>query len=225
MIPFPRAIIFDWDNTLVDSWPIIHDALNTTLDAMGHQRWSVAEMRERVGRSLRDAFPELFGERWKEARDTFYAAFRAIHLDRLKPLPGVAELLPSLVDRGIILAIVSNKTGDHLRREASHLDWRHFFVNIVGATDAARDKPAPEPVAMALAGSGIGAGAHVWFVGDSYLDMECAHATGCTPILVGRQVGDEAFLRRFPPSHHLDACTGLAALLSKVSEQDDQGVR
>ena len=26
----PCAILFDWDNTLVDSWPTILDALNTT---------------------------------------------------------------------------------------------------------------------------------------------------------------------------------------------------
>ena len=32
--PPPRAIIFDWDNTLVDVWPAIHDALNTTFVAM-----------------------------------------------------------------------------------------------------------------------------------------------------------------------------------------------
>ena len=24
----PRAILFDWDNTLVDSWATIHEALN-----------------------------------------------------------------------------------------------------------------------------------------------------------------------------------------------------
>ena len=29
----PRAILFDWDNTLVDSWPTILDALNTTFEA------------------------------------------------------------------------------------------------------------------------------------------------------------------------------------------------
>jgi phosphoglycolate phosphatase len=29
----PRAILFDWDNTLVDTWPTILDALNTTFEA------------------------------------------------------------------------------------------------------------------------------------------------------------------------------------------------
>ncbi|MFT5702654.1 MAG: phosphoglycolate phosphatase [Rickettsiales bacterium] len=29
---FPKAIIFDWDNTLVDSWSVIHFALNKTME-------------------------------------------------------------------------------------------------------------------------------------------------------------------------------------------------
>ena len=29
-LPRPRAILFDWDNTLVDSWVTIHEALNIT---------------------------------------------------------------------------------------------------------------------------------------------------------------------------------------------------
>src|SRR5947207_1478268 len=33
-LPRPRAILFDWDNTLVDSWVTIHEALNITMAAM-----------------------------------------------------------------------------------------------------------------------------------------------------------------------------------------------
>jgi phosphoglycolate phosphatase len=34
-LALPKAVIFDWDNTLVDSWPVIHHALNETLEAYG----------------------------------------------------------------------------------------------------------------------------------------------------------------------------------------------
>ena len=30
----PKAIVFDWDNTLVDTWPIIHMAINQTMQTM-----------------------------------------------------------------------------------------------------------------------------------------------------------------------------------------------
>ena len=29
--PPPRAILFDWDNTLADNWAAIHGAMNVTL--------------------------------------------------------------------------------------------------------------------------------------------------------------------------------------------------
>ena len=180
----PRAAIFDWDNTLIDSWAIIHDSMNVTLEAMGYPLWTYDETIARVRRSLREAFPEMFGERWEEARDIFYGRFRAIHLDALKALPGAESLLARLAGQGIWLGIVSNKNGDHLRQETRHLGWDRYFGRIVGATDAPRDKPAPEPVHMALNGSGVQPGAEVWFVGDTAIDMECAKNSGCVPVLV-----------------------------------------
>lgn len=181
----PRAIIFDWDNTLVDSWGTIHDALNFLMAAMGKPLWTIGETRERVRLSLRDAFPAIFGDRWEEARQIYLDRFHAIHLARLTPLPGREAMLRLLVENGIYLSLVSNKTGDVLRREVAHLGWTALFGKIVGAGDAPSDKPHPAPVAMALQPSGIAPGDDVWFVGDTAVDMECALAAGCVPILLG----------------------------------------
>jgi phosphoglycolate phosphatase len=63
----PRAILFDWDNTLIDSWPTIHAATNVVLDAMGLPTWTLEEAKVRVRHSLRDTFPKMFGDRWEEA--------------------------------------------------------------------------------------------------------------------------------------------------------------
>jgi len=117
----PRAVLFDWDNTLVDSWPIIHDALHLTLTTMGHKPWTLEESKARVRLSLRDSFPALFGTRWEEARRVYMDAFQSIHLERLGALAGVVELLEHLTEAGCYLAVVSNKTGPILRREAAHL--------------------------------------------------------------------------------------------------------
>ena len=68
-LPQPQAILLDWDNTLVDTWPCIGKAANITLEAMGHDPWTEAEIRERIAGSLRDTFPRIYGERWEEARD------------------------------------------------------------------------------------------------------------------------------------------------------------
>ena len=69
----PQGIIFDWDNTLVDTWPIIHDALNTTFRAFDKPEWTLTETKARVRHSLRDSFPPIFGDKWEQAGDVFYA--------------------------------------------------------------------------------------------------------------------------------------------------------
>ncbi len=151
----PRAILFDWDNTLVDSWPTILDALNTTFEAFGMAPWSMAEARQRVRHSMRDSFPKLFGDKWKDAGEVFYERYAAIHVKKLQPLAGAEEMLEFLTDAGIHLAVVSNKKGDFLRHEAKHFGWDRFFGALVGALDAGKDKPDPEVVDLALAGTGI----------------------------------------------------------------------
>jgi phosphoglycolate phosphatase len=195
----PRAIVFDWDNTLVDSWGTIHDALNFLMAAMDKPLWTLEETRERVRLSLRDAFPAIFGERWEEARQIYMDRFRAIHLERLTPLPGREVMLRTLAADGHYLAIVSNKTGSVLRAEAEHIGWTPFFGRIVGAGDAHTDKPHCAPVELALEPSGIQPGPDVWFVGDTAVDMECALASGCVPVLLGVAEASEEFAQ-FPPT-------------------------
>ena len=194
----PRAILFDWDNTLVDSWATIHEALNFLMRAMGRPEWSLADTKEKVRLSLREAFPLHFGARWEEARDIYLERFRAIHLDRLTALPGREALLRELAGQGVFLGVVSNKTGEVLRREVAHLGWSELFGAVVGAGDAALDKPACEPVHLALRPSGVSAGDEVWFVGDTAVDMECALNSGCVAVLLGGEAGPAEFAR-FPP--------------------------
>ena len=55
----PKAIIFDWDDTLIDNWQAIHAALNLTLNKMGHERWSFEKTKSNVRRSMRDSFPSF----------------------------------------------------------------------------------------------------------------------------------------------------------------------
>ncbi len=205
-----RAIIFDWDNTLVDSWDSIHHALVVTFTAMGHAPWSLAETKARVRLSLRDAFPAIFGARWDEARKLYLDTFTATHLERIAPVAGAAALLGELQARGHYLAVVSNKTGPVLRREAAHLGWTGFFARLVGAGDATADKPAAAPVHLALDGSGIAATSAVWYVGDTALDMECAANAGCSGVLVGALDAADPGFQRFPPALQFADCAALS---------------
>jgi phosphoglycolate phosphatase len=193
----PRAVLFDWDNTLVDNWGAIRAALNASLRAFDLPEWSLAETHARVRRSLRESFPEIFGAEWERARAIFYKSFEDGHLDALATLPCAADLLDAI---DAPKAVVSNKQGRLLRREAEHLAWTGHFSRLVGAGDAARDKPDPAPFELARQGLDIAAKDAVWYVGDTGLDMQAAHGSSCVPILVGNGMGDDSLLERYPPA-------------------------
>lgn len=211
----PRALLFDWDNTLVDTWPAIHHALAVTFRAMGRQPWTYEETQVRVRASARDAFPALFGARAEEAAQIFYRTYEADHLANLRERPGAGAALHTLTGQdGLYMAVVSNKKGRLLRREAAHLGWAPFFARLVGAYDAPRDKPAPEAVLAALEGSGLSPGPEVWFVGDTDIDMRCAVNTGCIPVLVRpHPPGSGEFGETGPHAHYPDCAALLEALL------------
>jgi len=216
----PRAIIFDWDNTLVNSWPVIGDALNTTLTTFGQPPWSPEQVQTRVRKSLRESFPELFGDQWEDAADVFYARYQAIHTELVQPIPGIDEMLRTLTDMEIYLAVVSNKRGDYLRDEADHLLWSKYFGQIIGANDAAQDKPAIDPVHMALVdGPKFNTPwtcSDIWFTGDTDIDMECAANANCLPVLLRQddQKADE--FSNFPPVWHFRSGQALCKLLQTL---------
>jgi len=215
-LPRPRAILFDWDNTLADNWAAIHGAMNATLNAMGQQTWTLAESRASIKASLRDSFPRLFGERWREAVGIYRAAFEREHLTNLREMPEAGRMLAGLRSRGLYLAVVSNKAGRYLRVEAEHLGWTSHFGRLIGAQDAEADKPNVAPVEMALAGSGLQRGADVWFVGDADIDMACAVNAGCTPVLLrDRPPGADEFASGRPLRHVLN-CAELADLVAQL---------
>jgi|GEM_PF-149108 len=183
-LPPPSAILFDWDNTLIDSWATIHLALEETFQSFGLTPWTLEEVRTRVRTSARDSFPQLFGAEAERAIAAYHSAFERLHLEGLKSLEGAEACLEKLVARGIPMGIVSNKSGRFLRREVEALDWGRFFGALVGANDAPRDKPAADPVWMALHQMGVEPTSSVWFVGDTDVDLLCAWNAGCSAVLL-----------------------------------------
>ena len=137
-------------------------------------------------------------------------------MQTLQPLPGAATLLEELHDSGLYLAIVSNKKGEYLRKEAAHLGWHRFFGRIVGAFDAPRDKPAADPVHLALDGSGIQPGSSVWFAGDADIDLQCAVNAGCVPVLLREAKPEPGEFDPYPPAVHVNCCLELSKVLRNL---------
>lgn len=210
----PAILLYDWDNTLVDAWGGITAALNAVFNAFAMPVWSVVDTKERVRVSLRESFPVMFGDQWERARDIFYAALEDQHLDHVTPMPGAIEALTAGApwQQGV----VSNKAGRYLRAEVTHLGWTEHFRAVVGAGDAAADKPDPAPILLALDRIGRGADRSVWYLGDTALDMQAARAAGVTAVLVG-DASHDGGIDRARPDLHFPSALDLAARLRALA--------
>jgi phosphoglycolate phosphatase len=207
--PPPRAVLFDWDNTLVENWLTVQAALNVALAAAGMAPLSLEQVKHQARFSAREIFPSLFGENWQDARATFLSHFRTHHLSGLSLMEGAESLLATFRELDLPIAIVSNKQGDVLRREIEHLGWNGHFRAVIGAQDAIRDKPDPAPAYLALDRLRLIAGPDVWFVGDTDVDMRTACAAGLTPVLIGPGPADRDLLIGAEPVLRCDNCIDL----------------
>lgn len=209
----PRALLFDWDQTLADNLEIVHRAWNAALAAAGLPPITPAEARARMRLSPKVLFPTVFGaDGARAARATFYKVVMAGNLECLRPMAGAEKLMSTVKGRGLAAGVVSNKSGAILRGEVAHMGWGGILTSVVGAGDAAADKPDPAPALMALDALGLAPGPDIWFVGDTDVDMTCACAAGLTPILVRAEPPDDSFAHT-PHARWFADCNSLAALL------------
>jgi len=184
-ISLPKAIIFDWDNTLTDSSPVIHQAINDTLEYYNLKTRSYEESMLDVGKAMQETFPRLFGDQWQEAGEFYRNQYLHHRKKYFKTLENSSNFLNLMYNYSIYLVIVSNKIGDYLRQEVELLGWNKYFKKIIGSGDAEENKPSPLPVYKALENSNI-LPKESWFIGDSSVDLECAHNAGCFPVLIGK---------------------------------------
>jgi phosphoglycolate phosphatase len=210
----PTILLYDWDNTLVDGWAGITAALNATFSEFSMPTWSVSDAKARVRVALRESFPVMFGDEWERARDIFYAAFEAQHLQHVAPMPGIPDALAAGTPWP--QGVVSNKAGRYLRAEVAHLGWTGHFGAVIGAGDASADKPDPAPIHLALASLGGLADRSVWYLGDNALDMRTARAAGVTAVLIGDAAHDGG-IDRSHPDIHFSAAFDLAARLRELA--------
>lgn len=208
----PNLILFDWDNTLVDTVPVIAMAMEATLSKMGLPPFSAEEQKLSMNMSLRDRFPKLFGDKWEEARDIYYGAYDNASADNLRALDGAGEALQAFHEDKVDMGLVSNKRGDMLRREVKLLGWEDYFVGSTGAGDTDEDKPSPLIYLQFLRDSGLDVPQVFWMVGDSLVDMEFSKNIGATGIFIG-DLGDLPI--EFGGFSHFDSVSSLRLACEK----------
>src|SRR3990167_6904737 len=140
----PEAVLFDWDNTLVDTWQVCFDSFNIALQAIGRTPITPEEFWNQPHLSARDSH-HRFGDGHAEWERIFYDNIHKCHLEGLSAFEGAETLLKKLKGREICVGVVSNKRGVILRKEVAHLGWGDYFHAVIGSQDAEQDKPSHLP--------------------------------------------------------------------------------
>ena len=209
----PSAVLFDWDNTLVDTTYDTLRALNAVCAAFDHKPMTLAEFEKKPSLTIRSFISSIVPEADVATAESIF--FKHTSHINVKLLPHAHSVAMWLHVQKIPTGIVSNKGGDRLRKEIKFLDLSHIFDCAIGAGDAREDKPSSAPLLHALEKKNLTASHDIWFVGDSVVDMMCAHHAGCTPISVGRQADDYEH-----PKVKAGNCEGLLQLLQSFHKKD-----
>ena len=186
----PAAVIFDLDGTLLDTLEDLADSMNRALEGMGHPPHPVDAYRVFVGDGVemlaRRALPEASRDRETVARTarSMKEIFGAAWNVKTRPYDGIPELLDTLEERGLKVAVLSNKPHDLTRIAVGAYFDLDRFAAVYGARDGVPRKPDPT-AAIALAAELGVAPAECLYFGDTNTDMQTAvgagmHAVGVT---------------------------------------------
>lgn len=182
---FPRGIIFDLDGTLVDSLDDIRECLNLALRTVGRPERSAQEVRLMIGEGIRHLF-RCAAETDDEALiDTMWGlyepAYRERMLREIRPYPGVLDALDELTRRRVPMCVLSNKNHAFTTAITFALAGPERFIRVEGAREGSPRKPDPA-VALGMAAAMALRPEHVYFVGDSAVDVQTARNAGMCAI-------------------------------------------
>jgi pyrophosphatase PpaX len=190
-----RAILFDWDGTLVDSLGAFQHANAAVMAAFGLP-WDEAIYRRNYAPDWRLMYTNLGvpSDRLDEANELWHTTFAGA--EDVIAFEGVAGALARLQGAGCGLGIVT--AGDRLivEPQLSRTGLGPLLPVRVFGDDLAVHKPDPAPLRRALELLGLDASPdEVAYVGDAPTDMRMARAVGVRAIGIASVVGDPHELR------------------------------
>jgi phosphoglycolate phosphatase len=206
MADFPFDIVgFDLDGTLVDSHEDLALAVNHALSLESRPPVAAARVRDLIGggarkmlaRALEDTGGPVSDERLAalhQALLEYYEAHIAVYTALF---PGGAEMLDGLAQRGVKIAVVTNKLEVLARKLLAELGLTDRFTTIIGGDTLGRGRAKPKPDLLQEMVTRCGGG-RAAFVGDSTYDTGAAAAASIPCVAVSFGFNDK-------PAHDLGA--------------------
>ena len=182
-----KLCIFDLDGTLTDTLESLTYSVNLTLQELGADPITDEQCKAFVGsgarrlieRSLEAAGVDL--ERIEEAMEIYGRVFKKFCTYHVAPYEGITELLYALRERGIQLAVLSNKPHLQTVDVVEMFFEENLFSHVQGQKEGIPRKPDPTAALMIAEKFGVTPEECV-YIGDSDVDMKTGTAAGMTTI-------------------------------------------
>lgn len=177
-----KLAIFDLDGTLIDTIEDLGTAVNHALGLRGLALHSMAEYRDMVGHGVRNLVKDaLAGSLGRQPEDALvdsaladFVDYYVAHIDvHTRPYPGIPQLLARLQEKGLKLAVASNKFQEGAEKLVKEFFPDIRFVAVLGNSPELPLKPDAAVVQLVLDKAGVSREEAV-FVGDSATDMKTA---------------------------------------------------
>ncbi len=205
-----QCAVFDLDGTLINTITDLGNACDYVLKQHGYPAtWTEADYKRFVGNGMRKLVERAFSHQLSEEQLTDYLAeFKAYYaktqLDNTRPYAGIPDALSELKQKGIPMAVVTNKAEEAAVAILTELFPEKPFDVIIGQRDNLPTKPAPNGVFEALKVMGYTPEEALYF-GDSNVDMQTAQNAGITAIGVTWGFRSREELEQAGAAHIIDS--------------------
>lgn len=183
-----KAVLFDLDGVLVDSFEVWRHLLNSALERQGESALTSDGFAAVWGQGMEADIRMFFPGLTVDELQAYYEGAFGNYLRHLKVVPDAGPVARLLNDRGIRTAIASNSAPRIIAETLEHAGLVDLFPVIVGAGGRLRGKPEPDVLLEALMGVGAASG-EALFVGDSPYDIEAGERAGVATVGLGRDGG------------------------------------
>ncbi|HZH98540.1 MAG TPA: HAD-IA family hydrolase [Fimbriimonadaceae bacterium] len=210
-----KAVIFDFDGTLADTFPLIVSSFNAAVSGPLGLRFEDEEVISRFG--VPDTVlvqQELPEELWETAVETYYSHYLREH-GMVAAFEGVEEMLRDLSASGYPLGVVTGKGRRAGEISIAKLGWTGLFGSLVTGDDIENQKPHPEGVLRAASELGVSP-EDCAYVGDSPVDVEAGGRAGALTFAAGWHARSRERLARAGATYWLDRPSELVDVIRRV---------
>lgn len=183
-----KLVIFDLDGTLLNTITDLGISCNYALETLGYPTHALAAYPFMVGNGVRKlierAQPDASPEEVDKIVNVFKEYYNEHDTDTSKPYDDIHNLLRTLTEKGIGVAVASNKYQEAVTHIIGHFFPDIPFVAVEGQIEGRSVKPDPS-IVFSILNKYPTPKSEVLYVGDSAVDMEtarraCVESVGVT---------------------------------------------